>query len=111
MYYYKHKQTGNIIGSLNNIRDLVDCDGNRIGCITDVVIPNKIVGNGVICHIMSYGELRKGYKKTNKKEALSMYPDFGQYRHRGDTKNFSVTYLGERYLDELKPIRKSDYGI
>lgn len=111
MYYYKHKKTGQIIGSLHNLRDSYDADGNRVGCFTDVVMPNVCVGNGIICHIMDYRELKKGYKRTNKAEALAQTPDFGQLRHIDDKNNWNISYLGDRYNKELLPIREKGIGI
>lgn len=111
MYYYQHKETGNIIGSLNNWRDFVDGNGKMIGVLTDVILPNVILGQGIISHLMDYRELKRCYKRVSRDKAFEMYPDFGQYRHRDDTINQTIHTTAQWYLDELKPIRKSNFGI
>lgn len=109
MIYYQHKKTGQIIGSLNNFRDLINADGS-ISSITDVIIPDKWIGNGIICHCMTYSYIRDNYKRISKKLAYELFPDFGQWRHIDDDVNFSVTYFGFRYLFELKPMRVNGFG-
>lgn len=109
--YYKHKVTGELILSLNNLRDLIDGNGKRCGCITDVIIPNYKLGNGIISTVMDYRTIRNNYQRINKKHALTIYPDFGQWRHINDTENDSVTIYGKHYLNELIPMRKNGFGI
>lgn len=111
MRYYKHKTTGEIIGVTGGLRDLIDGNGNVTACITEVVLPNKWLGNGIISHMMSFTEIQKWYKRTNRKEAFAMYPDFGQWRHIDDVRhNISVTYYGSHYLNELIPMREHGFG-
>ncbi len=109
MIYYKHNITGEVIASLNNIREIID-GGNTFKVITDVIMPQRAIGNGVICHCMSYVYIRANYKRISKAKAFEICPDFGQWRHVDDQYNMSVTYLGYRYLDELKPMRKKPFG-
>lgn len=110
MIYYKHKTSGEIIGSLNNLRDLIDMNGN-MSCITDVIIPNIGLGNGIISHCMYYSYIRQNYKRIRKTDALLAYPDFGQWRHIDDEHNFSILHLGGNYLHELLPMRSVGFGI
>lgn len=109
MIYYKHNTTGEVIASLENIREVID-GGNTFKVITDVIMPQRAIGNGVICHCMSYVYIRANYKRISKAKALEICPDFGQWRHVDDEHNRSVTWLGELYLNELKPMRKKPFG-
>ena len=112
MIYYQHKITGEVIASLNNLRDLItgsnfhDCD-----VITDVIIPDKVLGQGIICHCMTYPHIRENYKRVSKVKALEICPDFGQWRHVHDKLNHTVRYWGYRHLEELMPVRKKPFGI
>lgn len=111
MIYYKHNITGEVIASLNNLRDLVTGNGiTQFNTITDVIIPDRVAGNGIICHCMTHTHIRDNYKRISKAKAFEICPDFGQWRHVDDQHNFSVTYLAHRYLDELKPMRKKPFG-
>lgn len=109
MIYYKHNQTGDVIGSLNNLRDLVTGNSTFV-TITDVIFPNSVLGSGIICHCMTHTYIRDNYKRISRKMALELCPDFGQWRHVDDQYNMSVTYLGDIYLDQLKPMRKAPFG-
>lgn len=110
MLYYQHKETGKIIGSLHSWHDKINAKGEFDGVITQIVMPDVQLGNGIICHLMDYRDLQKGYKRISKKIALEKYPDFGQLRHVDDMHNKSITYTAQRYLDELKPIREKGFG-
>lgn len=109
MKYYQHNQTGEVIASLENIRQIMD-GGNTFKVVTDVIMPETVIGNGVICHCMSYVYIRDNYKRISKAKALEICPDFGQWRHVDDEHNMSVTYLGSIYLNQLKPMRKKPFG-
>lgn len=109
--YYQHKITGQVILSLNNLRDLIDEDGKRCGCITDIIIPDYKLGNGIICTVIQYKTLYSNYKRINKKDALSIHPVFKQWRHINDTTNKSVNVYGRKYLYDLSPMRKDGFGI
>jgi hypothetical protein len=111
MIYYKHKLTGEVIGSLNNLRDLVIGTGvTSFNTITDVIMPNRVLGNGIICHCMTHVHIRDNYNRISRAKALEICPDFGQWRHIDDQHNYSVTYLGHRYLQDLEPMRKKPFG-
>lgn len=42
MIYYKHNTTGEVIASLNNIREIID-GGNTFKVITDVIMPQRAI--------------------------------------------------------------------
>jgi hypothetical protein len=109
--YYQHKITGQVILSLNNLRDLIDENGKFSGCITDIIIPDYKLGYGIISTVIHYKTIRNNYKRINKNVAHSIHPDFVQWRHVNDRENKSVTILGKSYLNDLIPIRKDGYGI
>lgn len=109
MKYYKHKQTGKIIGVLGSLIDLVDGDGN-ISVITQIILPEKQLGNGILYHSMKFSDISKNYKRTNKKEAFEMYPDFGQLRHKETVYNRDIKVLAKYYLGELQPLREKGFG-
>ena len=110
MRYYKHKQTGKIIGVLGSLIDLVDSNGN-IEMITQVVFPEKQLGNGILFHTMKFSDISNNFKRTNKKEAFEMYPDFGQFRHKDTVYNRDIKVLAKSYLSELEPLREKGFGI
>jgi hypothetical protein len=111
MNYYKHKTTGDIIGITGSWRDLVDANGTILFVITEAIFPNVMVGNGIICHMISFADLGKNYKRTSRKEALEKYPDFGQYRHLTTIYNVDVRERAVNYLSELFPLRKKGGGV
>lgn len=110
MKYLQHKQTGEIILSLENLRELIDDEG-QMNVLTEVVIPNKWLGNGVISHLMSYPYIQKNYKRISKKKALILCPCVAQWRHIDDENNESVR---RRFLHDysiLKEKRPDGFGI
>jgi hypothetical protein len=109
MKYYTHKTTGELMASIENLRDLI-IDGETKQCITDVIFPYRWLGNGIISHCMSYVEIHNNYKQISKKKAIEICSDFGQYRHVDDDLNRSVTWLAKLHNRELEPIRKFGFG-
>ena len=89
MKYYQNKTTGEIIG-VENLRELLSFPteqsislgfkGYSRQSIVDVIMPNKILGQGIDTFSMSCTFLKENYKRISKKIALAKYPDFHQYR-------------------------------
>jgi len=109
MHYYKHKKTGNIIGVTNCLIDQIDGEGS-LTMVTMVVIPDKQLGNGILFHTMSFVDINENYKRTNKKAAFEMYPDFGQLRHVNTIENYDVKHRATNYLEQLMPLRNKGFG-
>ena len=88
MKYYQNKTTGEIIG-VENLRELLTFPteqsiqlgfkGYSRQSIVDVIMPNKLLGNGVKTYNMPFTFLKANYKRINKKIALAKYPNFHQY--------------------------------
>ena len=116
MRYYQHKQTGELLGSLHNLREYVQEGGNfdpspkRTQVLTEVIRPNKLLGSGVIIELMNYPDINKHYKRISKKKALQICPDFGQMRHVDSLDNYSINRLASDFV-ELSPIRTFGCGI
>lgn len=116
MRYYQHKQTGELLGSLHNLREYVQEGGSfdpgpkRTQVLTEVIRPNKLLGNGVISELMNYPDINKHYKRISKKKAFQICPDFGQMRHVDTQYNYSVCRVASD-LQELLPIRSFGRGV
>ena len=110
MLYYEHKRTEDVICSLNNQRDLINGKGEQQTTITDVIIPNYKLGTGVISTVMDYETLKNNYRRINKRQAYSKYPDFGQWRHVNDKNNASVSNYGFYYLNLLLGKREKGFN-
>ena len=108
MKYYQHKQTGELLGSLHNLRNLI-INGKEMP-VTEVVRPNHLLGCGIISELMEYVEIYKNYKRISKKKALQICPDFGQMRHVDEVENYSIHRVASDII-ELLPIRTFGRGI
>lgn len=109
MRYYQHKTTGELLGSLHNLREHIQ-DGKRMAPLTEIVRPNKHLGTGIISELMTFIEINRDYKRISKKKALHICPDFGQMRHVDTEKNFSIFRMVDD-ITELLPIRGTGRGI
>lgn len=109
MKYYQHKLTQEVIGVIDNLMDLID-ESTNVKSITYVIIPDKVLGNGILCHCMSYNTIRVAYNRISKTKALEICQDFGQWRHVDDAYNKSVSYFWHLYLQKLLPMRKKPFG-
>ena len=108
MKFYQHKQTGELMGSLDNLRDLII--GNTVTCVTDVVYPYRWLGNGIISHCTTYEEIRNNYKRISKIKAKKLCKDFGQWRHIDDIGNRTIIRNGQYHLGELLDKREIGFG-
>lgn len=92
MRYYENKKTGEIMASYHNLRDVIlPTDNNhiklgwvdyKIMVVTDVILPNKILGNGIITYCMPYTFIRDNYKRIKKAKAFERYPNLHQYTYQ-----------------------------
>ncbi|MFK5981500.1 MAG: hypothetical protein QM499_01200 [Flavobacteriaceae bacterium] len=90
MKYYINKTSKEIIG-IENMRELITHpteNSERLGfkgysykVIYDMICPNRLLGNGITTFSITHSFLTANYKRTNKKVALTTYPEFKQYRH------------------------------
>lgn len=109
MIYYQHKKTKDIIGVTNCLIDQIDGEDN-LTMVTMVVIPSRRLGNGILFHTMSFVDINKNYKRTSKKAAFEMYPDFGQLRHVHTIENYDIKHKATNYLEQLIPLRDKGFG-
>jgi len=90
MKFYQNKTTGEIIG-VENMRTLLleptkqsielGYKGYSYKVVYDAILPNKILGNGIVSYCISHSFLTKNYKRIKKEIALEKYPNFKQYRY------------------------------
>jgi hypothetical protein len=116
MKYYIHKETNEPMGLIDST--MIDLVGDKVNSqyptqseerktIYLVVFPNRQLGNGIVCHSITYSTL-KCFKRINQKAFKELCPDFGQYRHKNDMgRNISKFKYG---LTELKNSTKT-FGI
>lgn len=90
MKYYQNKITGEIIG-IENMREVISHPTEQsIKCgrttysyevVYDMICPNKILGNGIVSHCITWSYLNTNYKRIRREIALEKHLNFKQYRH------------------------------
>jgi len=106
MKFYIHRKTGTPLAELDGLMAYVDGENeDHKGCIRRVVIPSKVVGNGVSYHVMHCSDISTFYKRISREKFFNIVgDDFGQLRHFQD-KTIEYNYL----KDVVK--RKEHFGV
>lgn len=94
--YYKHNETGEIILTLGNLRqiktDITENNPFGYSVVTDYISPDKKLGCGVLTFCVSYSHLKKNYTKIKKSEVLKLYSNFKQCFNNDTAKDIAVKH-------------------